>query len=295
MKKIEDIRQSTGWANYLASLGWKAFRTSSGVLTEYMDTPFGEIAKTQRPANITQADVAEIEHKLKNMLLMKLEPYEDADLTGVGFKKSKAPLLPPSTIYIDLENSEEDLRKKLSRSARYSINKAQRDGNEVSIFQEPSNDVLKNFHTLLKETGKRNHFYVQPLSDLLQKRDIFGKEAFLITVRDKEGNLIGCNFYLGYQKTIWALHIATGNFRKASKGGYLLVWHAILYFKKLGYTTMDMEGIHDSRFFNFTKNWEGFSQFKERFGGEIITMPYPQTKIYSSFLKILSGITGINL
>ncbi|MFA6981519.1 MAG: hypothetical protein WC243_00620 [Patescibacteria group bacterium] len=294
MKVIRDIRQSDNWSNYLASLGWKAFKTSSGVIAEYRNTPFGKIVKIQRPVNITPKDIEEIENKLDKLLFIKIEPYQKVNLATCGFTNSESPLLPPSTIYVDLELGKEELKKSMSRSARYSINKAARDGDIVDIYQNPSNDALKKFHTLLRETGRRNHFYVQPFDDLTTKRDLFNQESFLITVKDKKNNLIGGNFYLGHAGTIWALHIATGSFRKASKGGYLLVGTAIPYFKHLGYTTMDMEGVQDKRFLVFTKHWGGFTEFKSRFGGEVIEMPHPLIKIYNPLFKVLTSLPKVS-
>lgn len=295
MKKIEDIRQSEEWSRYLSSLGWKIHLTSSGVRVLYKTTPLGKIVKIQRPDKISCEDILEIEKTLANTLLIKIEFLNKTDLTKCGFATNGNPLLPPSTIYIDLEQSEEDLKRKMSRSAKYSVNRATRENNKVDIYTNPADSILKEFHEILKYTGRCNHFYVQPFSDLITKRNIFGDSAFLITVRDREKLLLGGIFYLGYKNTIWSIHVATGKVQNSNKGNYLLVWNAITHFKMLGYKIMDMEGIKDSRFPSFTKGWGGFSEFKRRFGGEVVEFPYPKIKIYNPPLRLLNSLPGINL
>ena len=49
-KTIEnELRQSDEWAKYLEWLGWKTKETSKGIKIYLRKTPFGKVAKVQRP------------------------------------------------------------------------------------------------------------------------------------------------------------------------------------------------------------------------------------------------------
>ena len=82
---------------------------------------------------------------------------------------------------------------------------------------------------------------------------------------------------------------------RKTKSGYLLTWEAILYFKRLGYVNLDLEGLFDKRFASFTSNWEGFTHFKDKFNGEIIELAGPQVKYTNPVMKLLSKLSPIGM
>jgi lipid II:glycine glycyltransferase (peptidoglycan interpeptide bridge formation enzyme) len=205
-----------------------------------------------------------------------------------GYKKSFDPLTPSSTIYIDLTKSEKELRDNLSRSARYSVRRAQREGTVTRFYQNPPRQKLDLYYEMLKETGKRKHFYVPAMRDLLAKVKVFGKECHLVLSFDQDGDLLSGKFYLCHKNMV--LYSTGGTSEKGlkTKAGYELLWKSFLYFKGLGYEVLDLEGRDDPRFESATKDWGGFTHFKEKFGGEDIEFPYPYIKYFSLVFKLMS-------
>jgi lipid II:glycine glycyltransferase (peptidoglycan interpeptide bridge formation enzyme) len=290
---ISDIRQSENWAKYLEWLGWRSFRTSGGVNVEVMKTPVGGLIKIQRPKHLNKKDLDEVEkiRRENKAMFVKIEPLLGQNLSVFeknDYTLSVSPLAPPSTIYIDLTLEEKVLWKNISKSGRYSIRSADKEGVKVHFYPHPKEEVLEQFYSIAKETSRKQGFVIQSLADLKKKAEIFGKEAFVVLSFNKEKQLLGGKFFLGHEKSVWYLHAGTNELGRRSDAGHKMMWESFLYFKKAGYKVMDMDGIDDERFPSFTKNWGGFSYFKEKFGGEIIRFPEPRIKYFSRFLRFLA-------
>ncbi len=294
------LRQSPQWLQYLGAIGWRNFETTFGVLVAYHQLLGATLVKIQRPKAMTAENLKEIEAwvKPRRPLFIKIEPTQGQDISvleNAGYVRSVLPLSPPSIQVLDLRKSEQDLWADVSHSAKYATNRARREKNTVEVFLNPSIPQLEAFHKVLLETGKRGKFYIQPLSDLLAKAQIFKDQVFLAEVRDADGQLVSSKLYLGYQNTILYLHGGTTEIGRRGKGGYELMWQSMMYFKKLGYEFLDLDGVNDARFPNFTKEWGGFSHFKEKFGGHVIRYPLPYIKFTNPVLKFLSRYNTLPL
>lgn len=295
----KDIRQSTTWATYLASLGWDTFTSKNNVLLYYKSLGFMKVGKVQRPYTLSTGDIAELEAfcTTQKLQVLKIEPSVQSQLEllgSLGYSSTTFNLAPPSTSQIDLTLSEEVLWENLSKSAKYSINRARRESARVEIFQYPDDNVLKDFYGLAKETSKAKNFHIQSYHDLLNKVAMFQDKSFLSLVYDKDNNLCGGKFYLGFENRVWYLHGGTSFIGRKNKTGYALVWEVFLYFKQLGYQILDFEGIIDPRF-DSTKHWGGLTDFKEKFGGQDVHFPLPQVKVFSKPLKLVSKIFKVDL
>lgn len=274
-------------------LKWEIVTTKADIKIAFLKTLFGTLCKVQRPQPFTAKDLEEIEKlcKKRKAIFVKIEPgfgQEEKVLEKRGYTKSRFPLSPPSTMIIDLVQSEQQLWSNVSRSGKYSIRRARREGNKVKITRNPKKPQLEEFYKLVKATGKRGKFYVQPYRDLLKKSGIFKEETFLTEVYGPEGDLASAKVFFGWKGTVTFLHGGTSEKGRKGKGGYELMWQDIMHFKRLGYKYIDLEGMDDARFPTFTKNWGGFSHFKEKFGGIILRLPPPYIKYYNPVLKFLA-------
>ena len=300
MKHALDIRQTDEWGKYLASMGWKQFRTARGIGVVVKKMFFGSVIKVQRPQDVVLQDLRDIDEIcVKNKgLFIKFEPDFKQDLSifkTAGYEFSYSPLCPPTTIYIDLTKSEEELWAAVSHSGKYSINRARREGAHVKFFPRPYTEILKKYHAVNVETGKLKKFYVQPFKEQLAKVAAFGDNCVLAAVYDADENMVGGKIFLGGGDMV--LYNTGGTTAKGrhQKSGYLLVWETFLYFKKLGYSVMDLEGKDDKRFPLFTGNWGGFSHFKEKFNGETVEFPIPYIKFLSPVMEIMAKATPMGL
>ncbi len=298
--KTTSLRQSDGWAKYLKALKWEMLDTRGGIRIAVLKTLLGTVSKIQRPKKFTEAQLKEIEDicTKKKAMFIKIEPgYEQNEklLQKHGYIRSNFPLSPPSSLVIDLTKSEKDLWQDLSKSAKYSTRRAEREGNYVKYFKDPDEEVVQRLQKVCKETGKRGKFYVPPYKELIAKRKAFKDEFFVIEVYDKDEDLVSVKFYIASKNTVTYLQGGTTSIGRKGKGGYLLMWESIKYFKKLGYEYLDLDGVDDDRFPSFTKKWGGFSHFKEKFGGKIFRFPPPYIKYFSPILKFLSRFQELPL
>jgi lipid II:glycine glycyltransferase (peptidoglycan interpeptide bridge formation enzyme) len=295
--KIADIRQSPHWGKYLSWLGWRSYVTKRGINIEITPTKLGSFVKIQRPAAFSKEDLDEIEDIcIKNRaLFIKIEPYIDQDISVLensGYRISLTPLAPPSTIYLNLSLDRETLWWNISKSGRYSIRHSEA---KTKFYKNPSEDLLKKFYLITSETSKMQKFMIQSFDDLKKKVEIFGDESFLALGYDHRGELTGGKFFLGYKDAIWYVHAGTNKEGRKSDSGHKMMWEAMLHFKELGYKTMDMDGIDDNRFPMFTKNWGGFSFFKEKFGGQVVRFPYPRIKYFNKVFRFLNKLKALPL
>ena len=98
----------------------------------------------------------------------------------------------------------------------------------------------------------------------------FGKNMKLLTHQDSGG------IFLVAGKKGYYWQGFTGDKGRKNLVQYKIVWEGILWAKKLGAKRFDFEGIYDDRFPQ--KSWAGFSAFKKKFGGEVITYPGAYSK-----------------
>ncbi len=297
---LDSLKQSDNWFKYLHFLGWEHETTSNGTKVAFMKTFMGYVTKIQRPKNFSEKDLEEIEQLCEkyNTQFIKMEAFSkehEPILKDNGFVRSYHPLCPPSTLVIDLKKSKESLWADVSRSGKYKIKRAKREGSSVSITPAPRKAQMTQFYKVLTETRKLKKFYVQPIEDIYKLAEIYKDQCFVAEVRDQKNKLMGSKFFLAENKTI--TFIMGGTTKAGRKGlwGYDLLWESILYFKDIKYLYLDLEGIDDPRFPKFTSDWGGFSHFKEKFGGELVRFPPPYIKYRSNFLKILSKLMTLPL
>ncbi len=288
-----DIRQSDEWAQYLEFLGWVPLKTSLGANAAMMTSKFGNVIKVQRPVRLVEGDLNELEAiAVENKVaLVKIEPSLSQDLqvlTAKGYESNGSPLSPPTTIFINLGKTAEELWEDLSGSCKYSIKRAQREGVKVKFFDNPNNDLVQQFYEIHSSTGRQKKFYIQGYDDVQKKVDLYGDKAILGLSYSADGAITGGNLYLGFGEGVWYMHGGTTVDGRKTKNGYELYWQSILYLKSKGYAWFDLEGVDDKRYPAFTKNWGGLSHFKERFGGVRVEFPRTYVKIYKPLLKKLS-------
>ena len=158
----------------LQSWEWGEFRKRAG--NELVRFPFGQITLHKIP--FTPFKVAAFEkgpaptskmlEKLKklareeNLVFIKLEPnvLKNERLIGL-LKKNGATrgkrLFTPTTFWIDLTPSEEELLKSFHSKTRYNIRMAQKNG--VEVKENNSDKAFEKYISLTRETAQRQKFY----------------------------------------------------------------------------------------------------------------------------------------
>lgn len=289
----QDIRQSQNWADYLNYWGWNSYKTENNTNIEILHKFRSNTAKVQRPNDLNEEELNKIESICKEIkcFQLKIEPKLEQDallLEDTGYLKSNTPLTPSRTIFIDLIKKEQALWKDVSSGGKYSINNAKKNNMKLKFSIFPKKQEANAFHEIYRKSAKHNKTYAFPVDAILQEIGIFKEQSYIGFAKDQEDNLHSTALFLGHGNTIWYLHGGTTKHGRKSNAGHLLIWESIIYFKKHGYTVFDMEGIYDPRFHKHTKKWKGFTQFKQSFGGEVISFPPPYFKFFNRPLHKLA-------
>ncbi len=284
----KDIRQSTKFAAFMASLGWQALKINSS-LCYLRKMPFmNNFAKIPRPKEIYPIDDYQYFIRENNIFKLKLSPLIASD--NIKFRKKKNSLLrngftidmnpfnPTTTIEIDLKKPLEAIFNNFSQAKRRAVRRAIKNKIEVKISSDIESFVKIRqsqyfpFGFLVnKETRNIWQSFAPQNANLLlayqsimksyspQNSAIAGNSG----VKPVAGILL-----LFYNKI--AYYWFASSFKKGKQlfAPTLLVWEALKLAKKRGCTVFDFEGIYDPRFPKAAESWKGFTRFKEGFGGK---------------------------
>lgn len=278
-----DIRQSDFWSDYLRLYNWTSIKTSNNSILRINDYLFTKRASVQMPHPLKSNDLIEIESicRSNKVLFIKVSPNFAQDievLKAHNYKKTTKIELAPNTMTIDLTTGFTTIWENFSSNCRYSIHKSERDGCYTKIIKNPSYLDILNFYKLLTSIGRAKHFVIPSLQDILKKVEVFGDESFLCNIYNKDAELLGSKFFLGFDNAVWGLHSATTTLGQKSTGGYKLLSDCLKYFCENNYKQMDLGGIYDNRLKELTNNWRGYSHFKQEFNGKVTYFSLPYVK-----------------
>lgn len=296
-----DLRQTKEWGNYLATLGWHSV---GGIRIHPI--LFFSVVKVQRSSRLGDKEIKNIIKVARESraLFVKAEPLKEADglsLMAHGFKKDKWPLCVTKTIILDLTPSLEKLRANFKKDTRYCLRKAESNNLSVSVIPLSSataSNPLASFHSLWQKTARRGHFYIPSLREFQNKCGVLKKKAYLISVSQNNLTIQPFNHLTKLHKetatekllagalviieggVCYYLHAASSREGHQLNAPYLCLWEVIKLAKKKGCKRIDLEGIYDPRFKKATKNWHGFTHFKQGFGGVEHEFPGSFTKYF---------------
>ena len=264
-----DFRQYKGWGDYLKMRGWltdtvKSFDgkgklqvlifklgwwpwTLLKLQRNELDPDFNDLKRLKKKYRVLQTVIEPL--KIQNV-----EDYKKA-----GFKRSRLPFLATKTVVIDLRKDEKQLWKNLSENAKRLIKANKEVENEEMGPDE--------FHEIWRKNSK---VWVLTLTELKNLIKSFGKNGRLSVARDDRGVHSGL-LSLQTKDTLNYFQTWTSDLGRKSGAHYKLVWEEILRAKAGGVTYFDFEGIYDEEF--PIKKWKGFTEFKKKFGGEIVHHP----------------------
>jgi len=266
---MNDFRQVKGWGEYLKTRGWlidyvKAEESEKKLQVLIFQLgwwPWKMLKLQRNEIDPDFDDLARIKRKHR-VIQTVIEPLKIQDVgryTGAGYRRSKLPFLATKTVVIDLRQSEEELWKKLSENSKRLI-KANSQINVVELGAEE-------FHRLWKKNSKVWVLTMKELNNLLRS---FGKKSRLCISIDERGAHSGL-LSIQTSDTLNYFQTWTSELGRGSGAHYKLVWEEILRAKNLGLKYFDFEGIYDEEY--PIKKWKGFTEFKKKFGGEIVHHP----------------------
>lgn len=235
--------------------------------------------------------------KEESAIFIKMEPYVVTNVES-GQTKQSTPntkqlvdllkktaipgktLFTPTTFWIDLSSSEEDLMKGFSSKTRYNIRLAQRRG--VKVVEDNSDKTFENYIDLTRETVERQGFYAhtERYHRLMWKflhQDMVSKKEFpiahlLTAIYQKE--IIATWIVFVWHDYLYYPYGASTEKYKNVMANNLMMWEAIRFGKKLGLKIFDLWGREEGK--GFTKFKEGYNPQVVEFLGtwDLVTSPF---------------------
>lgn len=282
-----DIRQSPQHARYLRSIGWIVDSVSSAdkknrIQIFFLRVPIlnWHFAKLQRYSQCPDQSELRALFKQYRVFAFSFEPgrlpSRDAVLhekliRAFQAKLDKGVYVPSATLKLDLSQSPETLRKQFDANARRLTRPRLHDSVQTVIQPVPQwpEGSVERFWNQGKQTNKHWHLS----KNLFQKlTDGYGKQAHLAVSMDKtSGEWLSGILLLNTKDELNYFQAWAGPKAREQGTHFWTVWNTLEYGKKLGCTLFDFEGMYDSRFPR--KSWQGFSRFKQKFGGEFVEFP----------------------
>ncbi|MBU1071252.1 peptidoglycan bridge formation glycyltransferase FemA/FemB family protein [Patescibacteria group bacterium] len=281
--KMEDIRQTKEWGRYLESCGWVVDKVGdiSVFIKKVPLTPFSMMKIQRFSGKLDLSDLKRVKRKYK-VVYTVIEPFGEKSQGRIN----RHPYLPTKSIIVDLANNEKQLWSDLSKTTKQTLKKnnyidSRLRGND----EEEQNDKKRHSGKLSLRNASRIWFYEAWKGSsktwlMGEKRfnkllDAFGKKASL-WVSESEGEFLSGILLLESKDTANYFQTWTSKEGRRIGAHYHLVWQVILECKKKGLKWFDFEGILDERWPQ--KKWAGFSRFKKKFGGKVVTYPGSFTK-----------------
>ena len=223
----------------------------------------GTLIKGSKP---TKDDIKEIQKvgKENNAIFVKLEPNVLTDSKIVdtfkswGLVRGKT-LFTPTSFWIDLTKSEDELLKSFSSKTRYNIRLAQKHGVKVEI--DNSDEAFEKYLELTAETNKRQGFYSHtPKYHKLMWKYLKDKVAHILTA-SYQGEVVSTWVLFAHDGFLYYPYGASTDRHKEVMANNLMMWEAIKFGKKLGLSTFDLWGREEGK---------GFTKFKEGYNPRVV-------------------------
>lgn len=260
--------QSWEWGEFRKAWGNEVLRFSFGQLTLHKIplTPYkiGMFIKGPTP---TASMIKELKifGKKENLIFIKMEPNVlKTNILVQLLKKSGAlpgkTLFTPTSFWIDLTRSEDEMMKSFHSKTRYNIRYAQRQG--VEVVEDNSDEAFKRYLELTRETVERQGFYAhsQKYHELMWKILHKANIARLLTARYKK-QIITTWILFVWKGFLYYPYGASTEQHKNVMANNLMMWEAIKLGKALGLKTFDLWGREEGK---------GFTKFKEGYNPQVV-------------------------
>lgn len=280
--------QTWQWGEFRKVWGNKVIYTKYGLLTLH-EIPFtnfkiGMFIKGPKP-NQEMLDDLKNFGKKQNLIFIKLEPNFGWKLPISNNQlstKSKLinllkknggvdgkTLFTPTTFWIDLTKSEEDLLRSFHPKTRYNIRIAQKHG--VEVLEDNSDKAFDKYIELTRETVERQGFYAHNekyhrlMWEYLHKIPILKSKTPIarLLIAKYKGEIITAWIVFVWKDFLYYPYGASSSnpAYKPLMANNLMMWEAIRFGKSLGLKTFDLWGREEGK---------GFTKFKEGYKPQVV-------------------------
>lgn len=289
-----DFRQTSAFAKYLESSGWKTEKFSDGTYIFILKLPLlGSVLRIPRPKPPVNFNKIEILAKKHKAFLIKIEPDAsgsdsklEQELKKNGFVVDKWSIEPTRILVIDLNLKKDQIfaacrpkwRQNIRFAAKFGVRVKHED--DIATFINIWQQNAKNKRYLIEKPGQTRMFWQQ-----FKKQN----KASILTAFFK-GEAIASALLIFWNKTCHLWHLGYNGKYPNLKPLYLLVWKSLLFAKNKGMRNFDFEGIEDTRY-PYSKKTQA-SYFKKGFGGKEYEYPGSFIKFYNPFANLIYQIVS---
>lgn len=262
--------QLWGWGEVKGSHGWKCDRISltkdgktlavAQILTKKLPWPLKNISYI--PRGVVNHEIAEefynqladFSKEKYGSVALSIEPhdFEKIDYQGWGRVDNENSVLVDQTVLIDLEQPEDVILSSMGRKTRQSINKANRNIDEIKQITNPEDlDSCLDIYDLTSERAgfaiHSRQYYKKVFIELDSNSVIFG--AYI----DKE--LVGFLWLAISGRVAYQMYSGINSIGAKNRVNYALRWYAITKMKEWGLKEYDFGGLMPGGVESFKKAW----------------------------------------
>lgn len=260
--------QTSAWAEFRRKWGNEVLETKYGIITSHklplISFKVGIFEKGLIPTKEMLADLKKIGRE-NNLIFIKLEPNTTKSPQLIQLLQSSGAVpgktvFTPTTFWIDLKPSEENLMKSFSSKTRYNIRLAIKNG--VTVKEDNSDKAFERYLELTRETVNRQGFFAHSaryhrlMWSILRKAGI----AHLLTASYQK-QIITTWILFVWKDFLYYPYGASTEEHKNVMANNLMMWEAVKFGKKLKLITFDLWGREEGK---------GFTKFKEGYNPKVI-------------------------
>ena len=265
--------QTREWEEFRKRWGNEVIRLPFGLITLHRIpfTPYkiGMFIKGPVPTAKMLTKLKDIGRKY-NLIFIKLEPnyVPGTRQQALGIRKlltkndcvKGKTLFTPTTFWIDLTKSEEELLASFHSKTRYNIRLAQKNG--VTVVEDNSDKAFDKYIELTKETVTRQGFYAHSEKyHRLMWQILYPAGIAHLLVAKYKGEIITTWILFVWKDFFYYPYGASSDKYKNVMANNLMMWEAIRLGKKLGLKTFDLWGREPGK---------GFTKFKEGYSPQVV-------------------------
>jgi lipid II:glycine glycyltransferase (peptidoglycan interpeptide bridge formation enzyme) len=279
-REITHPLQSQAWGEFRKEWGNKVVNFDFGQIifskVPYSNFTIGTFIKGSKP-NKQQLDELKKIAKENKAIFVKIESNyvakdksEIIKLTNLlhksGCVRGKT-LFTPTSFWLDLTKSEEELLKSFSSKTRYNIRLAQKHG--VTVIEDNSDKAFEKYLELTRKTVQRQKFYAHSekyhrlmWQHLHKNLTAIGQHpiARLLTAKYKN-EIITTWIVFVWHDFLYYPYGASSDKYKNVMSNNLMMWEAIKLGKRLDLKTFDLWGREEGK---------GFTKFKEGYNPRVV-------------------------
>lgn len=260
--------QTSYWAEFRQAWGNEVVKTKYGVITLHK-VPFtnykvGMFIKGAKPTKEMLTYLSEFGFQ-NNLIFIKMEPNVGTQphLVNLMERSGAVPgktLFTPTTFWLNLKPSEDELLKSFHPKTRYNIRLAQK--NQVTVREDSTDEAFNKYLDLTRETINRQGFFAHTekyhrlMWNILKKAGI----AHLMTATYQNEIITTWILFIWKDFLYYPYGASTEKYKNVMANN-LMMWESIKFGKRKKLSTFDLWGREEGK---------GFTKFKEGYNPQVI-------------------------